>query len=221
MARVEFQQSLDALEADLQELGAVVVRALRGALNALDSQDVELCDEVIAFDDEIDARYHLIERSVAVLLAQQGPVASDLRLILAILHDSIHLERIGDQSVTIAKLTKLASDLEPGTELVEGLTDMGDRAIEMVRVALDSFAQRDVERAHSLAELDELIDRTNRLVGEKVLAMADTPGTQEWGLRMIVVSRCIERIGDNAVDIGEQTAFLVTGEFREFTNASH
>jgi phosphate transport system protein len=221
MARVEYRQSLDALEADLQELGSVVLRALRGALNALDSQDVELCDEVIAFDDEIDLRYHQIERSVGELLAQQGPVASDLRLILAILHDSIHLERIGDQSVTIAKLTKLASDLEPGTELIEGLSEMGDRAEEMVRVALDSFAQRDVERARSLPELDELIDRTNRRVAEKVLAMADTPGTQEWGLRMIVVSRCIERIGDNAVDIGEQTAFLVTGEFEQFTDASH
>jgi phosphate transport system protein len=221
MARVEYRQSLDALEADLQELGSVVLRALRGALNALDSQDVELCDEVIAFDDEIDLRYHQIERSVGELLAQQSPVASDLRLILAILHDSIHLERIGDQSVTIAKLTKLASDLEPGTELIEGLSEMGDRAEEMVRVALDSFAQRDVERARSLPELDELIDRTNRRVAEKVLAMADTPGTQEWGLRMIVVSRCIERIGDNAVDIGEQTAFLVTGEFEQFTDASH
>jgi phosphate transport system protein len=221
MARVEYRQSLDALEADLQELGSVVLRALRGALNALDSQDVELCDEVIAFDDEIDLRYHQIERSVGELLAQQGPVASDLRLILAILHDSIHLERIGDQSVTIAKLTKLASDLEPGTELIEGLSEMGDRAEEMVRVALDSFAQRDVERARSLPELDELIDRTNSRVAEKVLAMADTPGTQEWGLRMIVVSRCIERIGDNAVDIGEQTAFLVTGEFEQFTDASH
>jgi phosphate transport system protein len=221
MARVEYQQSLDALEADLQELGSVVLRALRGALNALESQDVELCDEVIVFDDEIDSRYHQIERSVAELLAQQGPVASDLRLVLAILHDSIHLERIGDQSVTVAKLTKLAADLEPGSELVEGLTEMGDRAEEMVRVALESFALRDVERARALTELDELIDRTNRRVAEKVLAMAHTPGTQEWGLRMIVVSRCIERIGDNAVDIGEQTAFLVTGEFHEFTDASH
>jgi phosphate transport system protein len=221
MARIEYQASLDSLEAGLQELGAVVLRAMRGALNALESQDVELCDEVIAFDDEIDTRYHQIERSVAELLAQQGPVATDLRLVLAILHDSIHLERIGDQSVTIAKLTKLAADLEPGYELVEGLTEMGDRAEEMVRIALDSFANRDVERARSLPELDELIDRTNRRVAEKVLGMADTPATQEWGLRMIVVSRCIERVGDNAVDIGEQTAFLVTGEFREFTDASH
>jgi len=221
MARVEFQHSLDALEATLQEQGELVLRALRGAVDVLRSQDVELCDEVIAFDDEVDARYHGIEKSVGELLAQQSPVATDLRLVLAILHDSIHLERIGDQCVTIAKLTKLAAELEPRHDLVEGLTEMGERAAEMVRIALDSFSARDVERAHSLVELDELIDRTNRRVSDQVLTMGNTPGTQEWGMRMIVVARCIERIGDNAVDIGEQTAFIVTGEFHEFTDASH
>jgi len=221
MARVEFRASLDALEATLQEQGAVVLRAVRGAVDVLSSQDVELCDEVIAFDDEIDARYHRIEKLVEEMLAQQSPVATDLRMVLAILHDSIHLERIGDQCVTIAKLTKLAAELEPRHDLVEGLIEMGERAEEMVRVSLDSFAQRDVTAARTLVELDELIDRTNRRVSDQVLSMASTPGTQEWGMRMIVVSRCIERIGDNAVDIGEQTAFVVTGEFHEFTDASH
>ena len=221
MARIEYQNSLDTLEADLQELGEVALRAVRGALNALETQDVELCDEVIAFDDEIDSRYHRIEKLVEEMLAQQSPVATDLRVVLAILHDSIHLERVGDQCVTIAKLTKLASELEPHHDLVEGLTEMGERAAEMVRIALDSFSARDIERARGLVELDELIDRTNRRVSDQVLKMASTPGTQEWGMRMIVVSRCIERIGDNAVDIGEQTAFLVTGEFHEFTDASH
>ena len=221
MARVEFQHSLDVLESTVQEQGAIVLRSLRGAIGALETQDTELCDEVIAFDDEIDLRYHRIEKMVEELLAQQAPVATDLRLVLAILHDSIHLERIGDQCVTVAKLTKLASELEPRHDLVEGLTEMGERAEEMVRVALDSLSARDVERALSLVELDELIDRTNRRVADKVLALAHDPGSQEWGMRMIVVSRCIERIGDNAVDIGEQTAFLVTGEFREFSDASH
>ena len=221
MARIEFQASLDGLEATLQEQGSVVLRALRGAIDVLRSQDTELCDEVVTFDDEIDARYHRIEKAVEELLAQQSPVATDLRLVLAVLHDSIHLERIGDQCVTIAKLTKLASELEPRHDLVEGLKEMGERAEEMVRTALDSFAARDVERARGLVELDELIDRTNRRVSDQVLSMASTPGTQEWGMRMIVVSRCIERIGDNAVDIGEQTAFVVTGEFHEFTDASH
>ena len=123
--------------------------------------------------------------------------------------------------MTIAKLTKLTAELETRHDLVEGLQEMGDRCEEMVKIALDSFAERDVERAQSLVELDELIDRTNRRVTDKVLEMASSPGLQEWGMRMIVVSRCLERIGDNAVDIGEQTAFLVTGEFREFSDASH
>ena len=219
--RVEYQQTLHALEASLQEQGSVCLRAVRGAVNALETQDVELCDEVVAFDDEIDTRYHRIERMVEETLALQAPVAHDLRLVLAILHNSIHLERVGDQSVTIAKLTKLAAELEPRRDLIEGLKEMGDRAEEMVRISLDSFAARDLERARALVELDELIDRTNRRVTDQVLQMAHDPGQQEWGMRMVVVSRCIERIGDNAVDIGEQTAFLVTGEFHEFTDASH
>jgi len=221
VARVEYQARLEALEADLKEQGGVVLRAVAGAINALETQDVELCDEVIAFDDEIDDRYHRIERSIGELLAQQAPVATDLRLVLAVLHSSIHLERIGDQSVTVAKLTKLSAALEQHTELVEGLCEMGTRAAEMVRRALDSFAARDVDGARELVDLDELIDRTNRAVVDKVLAMSASPGMQEWGMRMIVVARCIERIGDNAVDIGEQTEYLITGEFHEFSDASH
>jgi phosphate transport system protein len=219
--RVEFQQRLDELEASLQEQGELCLRALRGAMTALEAQDAELCDEVIAFDDEIDTRYHRIEKLVEETLALETPVAGDLRLVLAVLHCSIHLERIGDQSVTIAKLTKLTADLETRHDLVEGLREMGDRCEEMVKVALDSFAARDVARARSLVELDELVDRTNRRATGKVLEMAAFPGLQEWGMRMIIVARCLERIGDNAVDIGEQTEFLVTGEFHEFTDASH
>jgi phosphate transport system protein len=221
MARVEFQAQLHSLEANLQEQGAVVLRAVRGAVNALETQDTELCDEVIEFDDEIDVRYHRIEKSIEEVLAQQAPVATDLRLILAVLHSSIHLERIGDQSVTVAKLTKLSADLDTHHDLVEGLKEMGDRAEEMTRLALDAFLRRDLEVARTLVDLDELIDRTNRRVTHSVLAMAGSPGMQEWGMRMVVVARCIERIGDNAVDIGEQIGFLVTGEFVEFSDASH
>jgi phosphate transport system protein len=219
--RAEFQQDLDQLEADLQEEGVIVLRSLRGALNALESQDVELADEVIAFDDEVDDRYHGLEKRIELLLARQTPVATDLRLVLAVLHSNMHLERIGDQCVTIAKLTKLTSHLETKQSLIEGFGEMGSRAEEMVRVALDAFANRDVEAARSLSELDELIDRANRNVTKQVLELAGEPGTQEWGMRMIVVSRCLERIGDNAVDIGEQTEYLVTGDFQEFTDASH
>ena len=218
--RTEFQTELDELETDFQDEGLTVLRALRGTLKALEQQDVELANEVISFDDEVDDRYHKIEKKIEKLLAQQTPVAKDLRLVLAILHSNMHLERIGDQCVTIAKLTKLTSHLEAKKTLAEGFEEMGARAEEMLRVALEAFAKRDVEGARSLSELDELIDRGNRSVTRKVLEL-NNPDTQEWGMRMIIVSRCLERIGDNAVDIGEQTEYLVTGDFHEFTDASH
>ena len=218
--RVSFQQELDRVEAALQEEGELVLRALRGALNALWEQDSELADEVIAFDDEIDSIYFDVQEGIQVLLARQTPVARDLRLVLALLHSNLHLERMGDYCVTIAKLMKLVSEVEPEQALVDGFADMGARAEGMIRVALDAFANRDLERATSLVELDELIDRANRRVVGQVLALAADPERLEWGLRMITVSRCLERIGDHAVDIGEQVAYLVTGEFREFTDAS-
>ena len=219
--RVTLQEELDQLEATLQEEGTRVLRALRGCLNALTNQDIELADEVIAFDDEVDQSYLVIEEGIQSLLARQTPVAVDLRLVLAVLHINLHLERMADYCVTVAKLTKLVHDVTPDTTLLEAFEEMGSRAEEMIRVALDSFSERNLEQAESLVDLDELIDRGNRRVVNHVLGLGSDPEMREWGLRMIVVSRCLERIGDHAVDIGEQTAFLVTGEFREFTDASH
>jgi phosphate transport system protein len=219
--RITLQEELDQLEAMLQEEGMQVLRALRGSLNALTHQDVELADEVISFDDDVDQNYLSIEEGIQSLLARQTPVAIDLRLVLAVLHINLHLERMADYCVTVAKLTKLVHDVTPDTTLLEAFDEMGARAEEMIRVALDSFSERNVEQAESLVDLDELIDRGNRRVVNHVLELGSDPEMREWGLRMIVVSRCLERIGDHAVDIGEQTAFLVTGEFREFTDASH
>ena len=218
--RVSFQEELDRTEAALQEEGELVLRALRGALNALWEQDAELSDEVIAFDDQIDGIYFRIQSGIQALLARQTPVAGDLRLVLALLYSNLHLERMGDYCVTIAKLVKLVTEYDPEPALVDAFADMGARAEGMTRVALDAFAGRDVEAVNSLVDLDELIDRANRRVVGQVLALGSDPARLEWGLRMITVSRCLERIGDHAVDIGEQVAYLVTGEFREFTDAS-
>jgi phosphate transport system protein len=220
--RDTFQDELGTLEASLQQEGDLVLRALRSSLNALARGDDELADEVIAFDDEIDRRYIRIEEGVQSLLARQTPVASDLRLVLAILRVNLHLERMADYCVTVAKLTKLMGDLDVSSDVIRrSLEDMGQRAEQMIRVALDSFASRDDAQAHTLVELDELIDRANRNATEDVLSLGDSPAEREYGLRMLVVSRCVERIGDHAVDIGEQVAYLVTGEFREFSDASH
>ncbi len=219
--RISFQEALDELEAHLQREGELVLRSVRGACEAVCTQDAELADEVIAFDDDIDELYLTVERDVEFLLARQTPVASDLRLVLAILHSNLHLERMGDLCTTIAKLTKLTQGLPPDAALLEGFREMGERAEEMIRVGLASLRDRDRERAESLLELDELIDIANRRVVAHLLQLGGDEAQREWGLRMIIVSRCLERIGDHAVDIGEQTAYLVTGEFREFSDASH
>jgi phosphate transport system protein len=218
---VAIDEALDRIEAQLQEEGQRVVSAIHGAVRALQERDVELADEVIAFDDEIDGLFLGIEGSIQSLLALQTPVARDLRLLLAILHINLLLERTADGCVTVAKLTQLVASAEPDPALVDVLTEMGDRAEEMVRVALDSFAKRDLNGAESLVDLDELIDRANRRFVERLVDVMAEPALREWGLRMVVVARTIERIGDRAVDIGEQTAYLITSEFREFTDASH
>ena len=219
--RTSFQEELDVLESTLQEEGALVLRALRGALNALEQRDIELADEVIAFDDDVDERYLRIEEEIPSLLARQTPVATDLRLVLAILHVNLHLERMADYCVTIAKLSKLVPEVDPPPRFIEGFEEMGSRCEEMIRVALDAFGNRDLEAAESLVELDELVDRANRRVVERILELGGDPEMREYGLRMVIVSRALERIGDHAVDIGEQAAYLLTAEFREFTDASH
>jgi phosphate transport system protein len=218
--RVTLQEEMDTLQASLLEEGDLVLRAVRGSINALRENDPELADEVISFDDDVDARYLALEQSIESLLARQTPVAVDLRFVLAVLHSNLHLERMADLCVTISKLTKLAYGLPPDETLIEGFDEMASRAEEMIRVALDSFVERDVDGAESLVELDELIDRTNRRVASYILDLGGETEKREWGLRMLLISRCLERIGDHAVDIGEQTAYLVTGEFREFTDAS-
>ncbi len=151
----------------------------------------------------------------------RGPVASDLRLLTALLHINLHLERVADQAVNVAKITKLADGLPPNPKVLQHLEEMGAIALRMVGAAMNALARRDLELARKLPEMDDPIDRLNRGMLQQVLETRDDKQMLEWGIRMYVVSRQIERIGDNAVDIGEQVAFLVTGEFREFTNASH
>ena len=180
--RVSFTEELSQLEASLQEEGDLVLRALRSSLNALARGDEELADEVISFDDEVDRRYITLEEGVQSLLARQTPVAVDLRLVLAILRVNLHLERMADYCVTVAKLTKLMGDLNVSDDrIAQSIEDMGQRAEQMIRVALDSFASRDADKALTLVELDELIDRANRNATEDVLSLGDSPRSASTG----------------------------------------
>ena len=190
-------------------------------LAAINRRDPARADETIAGDDRVDELHIQIEQAVETLLAREAPVASDLRLILAVLHINLHLERMGDQCVNIAKLAKLTFEDAPlPVDLMVTFSDMGEQAERMIAAAMGSFAARDLAQAEALVEMDQVINRANRDLVGRIMSL-NGEASQEAGLRAILISRCLERIGDNAVDIGERTAYLVTTEFREFTDASH
>jgi phosphate transport system protein len=220
--RSHFQEELAKLEE--QALGGLdmVVAALDRAMETVQHQDVELAGMVISDDDRIDGRYLEVHQGVLSLLALQAPVAGDLRLVAAVLHIIKNMERMGDQCVNMAKLVPLAGHHPPADERVlSHLQRMGEQARQQVIQSKQAFARRNVEQAQDLVRQDDEIDRLNREVFTIALEIGDDPDTREWAMHMMLVARCIERIGDNAVDIGEQTAFIVTGLFREFEDASH
>jgi phosphate transport system protein len=222
-ARLHFQEELKALEH--QCLGAldIVVATLDRTLEALDQQDVELAAIVIADDDRIDGRYLEVQQGILSLLALQAPVATDLRVVAALLHVIKHAERMGDQCVNIAKLLPLLGHEPPNDDfMLERIETMGRLARSEVAQSKQAFALRDLDAAEDLVRQDEQINRLNREVFRRAVEIGGTDADlREWAMTMLLVARALERIGDNAVDIGEQVAFVVTGLFREFSDASH
>jgi phosphate transport system protein len=220
--RREFQAELAKLE--VQALGGLdfVAEALERALETVAQRDIELASMVIADDDRIDGRYLEVHQGILSLLALQAPVAGDLRLVAALLHVIKHVERMGDQCVNMAKLVPLAGHDPPDdVVMLANIARMGELAGALVLQAKQSFERRDPDLAQDLVRQDDEVDRLNKSCFARALDIGDDPDQREWAMHMMLVARCLERIGDNAVDIGEQTAFVVTGLFREFEDASH
>jgi phosphate transport system protein len=220
--RIHYQEELEELEA--RALGGLdlVAAALDRTVEAVQRQDIELAEMVVADDDVIDGRYLEIHQSILTLLATQAPVATDLRLIAALLHVMKNIERMGDQCVNVAKLIPLAGRKAPADErVVNNVVTMGNAIRAEIRQAKRAFAQRDVAMARDLVRQDDVVDDLNRECFQLALEIGDDADRREWAMTMLLVARALERIGDNAVDIGEQVAFVVTGLFREFEDASH
>jgi len=220
--RIAFQEELRELEERALQGLDMVVNSLERVMESLQHQDVELAEMVIEDDDRIDGRYLEVHQGILSLLARQAPVATDLRLVAALLDVIKHVERMGDQCVNIAKVIPLTGH-EPPTDraLLETLAEMGKHAASLVEQSKRAFAERNVELAQDLVARDEAINRLQREAFRIAIEIGDDMDTREWAMTMLLVARALERVGDNAVDIGEQTAFVVTGLFREFTDASH
>jgi len=221
-ARVHFQTELRALE--VQALGALdlVTTSLDRTLEALEHQDIELASIVVQDDDRIDGRFLEVHQGILSLLALQAPVAGDLRTVAALLHVIKHAERMGDQCVNIAKVLPIVGYEPPADpKMLERIFKMGRLARSEVAQAKQAFTLRDVALAQDLVRQDEEINALNREVFRLAVAVGTDEDRREWAMTMMLVARALERIGDNAVDIGEQVAFVVTGLFREFSDASH
>jgi phosphate transport system protein len=220
--RHHFQDELWNLEQHTLGGLDLVMHQLERTLEALRHQDVELAALVIADDDLIDGRYLEVHQGILSLLARQAPVAGDLRLVAALLHLIKHVERMGDQCVNVCKLLPLAGHEPPiHAALLNQLLRMGELARSEVAQARRAFRDRDAALAEDLVRQDREINRINRDIFRMAIEVGVDADTREWAMIMTLVARCLERIGDNAVDIGEQTAFVVTGLFREFSDSSH
>jgi phosphate transport system protein len=220
--RVQYQEELTQLEESALGGLDLVNAALERTAEAIEHQDVELAQIVVADDDRIDGRYLEVHQSLITLLATQSPVATDLRLISALLHVLKNVERMGDQCVNICKLIPLTGNEPPADrEMVEMILSMAKQTRSLIGQAKRAFGERDVEMARDLVRQDDVVDDLNRECFRLALAIGDDADKREWAMTMLLAARAIERIGDNAVDIGEQVAFVVTGLFREFEDASH
>jgi phosphate transport system protein len=220
--RLHFQEELTRLEE--QALGALdlVVVTLDRTLEALHHRDIELAAIVIQDDDRIDGRYLEVHQGILSLLALQAPVASDLRVVAALLHVIKHAERMGDQCVNIAKILPITGTEPPVDEdILTKVERMGVLARSEVSQSKQAFLLRDVALAEDLVRQDEEINQLNKEIFARAVEIGTDPDVREWAMTMMLVARALERIGDNAVDVGEQIAFVVSGLFREFSDASH
>src|SRR6201997_2039809 len=214
--RHQFHESLRALEAQALDGLDLVTQQLDRSLESLSYQDVELAGMVVADDDRIDGRYLEVHQGILSLLARQAPVAGDLRIVAALLHVIRCVERMGDQCVNIAKLVPLSGYEEPkDKDILDAIERMGRLARSQVSQAKQAFAERNTELAQDLVRQDTEINRLNREIFRRAVEVGDNLDLREWAMFMILVARCLERIGDNTVDIAEQTVFVVTGLFRE------
>ena len=210
--RDAYHKELEALDQEIVRMGALVEQSTRRATTALLDRDRVLAQQVKDGDDEIDGMFVDIERRALSLVAQQAPVAGDLRLIVAILRVVNDLERAGDLAYNIAKMAQLEDFCSPGLKGVRALVaDLGEAAATLMGTAIDAWATKDVDLATDIGLRD---DRLDDLDAELMAKLVELKGQESLGpaLRLALVGRYLERIGDHAVNLGERVRYFITGE---------
>lgn len=216
--RSHFHRELERLEAEVLSMGAYAEGMLEAAVAALVDTDSSAATAVIAADDELDDRYLQVERRWLETMALQMPVASDLRLMSVILHTNHSVERVGDQAVSTAAAVEITEGFPTHQGMVTVIGEIGDRVRSMLHAALQSLEQRDLDAALTLPAMMKIVSGLGKRLVGLVAECKDNAQQLEWAVRMVVVARNLERVGARSVDIAEQVAFLLSGEFREFSS---
>ena len=204
MSREHFHEQLERLELELLSMGELASAAVQRSVEALVQHDDAKAQGVIDEDDAVDDLYLRIDHDLLEMLALQSPVATQLRLVSAILHSCLHLERIGDQAVNIAKLYLADQGLPAESALLQQLDEMGTHVVAMIRTALEAFRARDLELCLKLPEMDDPVDRLNRAASRSLEARRRPAGAGLGSAHEPGGPR-LERVGDNAVDIADRS----------------
>jgi phosphate transport system protein len=208
----QFHDELDHLEQRLLAIIDTAEGMVGRAVESVVTGNVALADEVIKADHAIDDENFQIHQDWTTLMARYQPMGPDLRRMAVLLHLNITFERMGDQCVNIAKITKLNAGLPSSERICDLITEMGDLVRPMIRTAIEAFVRKDLDEARLLPAMDEPVDRINANMYREAVEVSDDKGLLEWATKMILVSRALERVGDQSVDFAEQTAYLITGD---------
>ena len=215
-SRSHFHQELDQLSGTILEVAERAERMVALAVEAVCRPDLSLASQVVQQDALMDSAYLDLHNKWVNLMARQQPMGGDLRLMSVLLHLNVTLERTGDQCVNIARMAQVTDGLPRADRIVEQLREMGDLVRPMIRAAIHAFVTRDPDEARLLPAMDEPVDRINRNMYREVVACGGDPKLLEWATQMMMASRALERVGDQAVDVAEQVVFLVTGDYQDF-----
>ena len=216
---LHFHQELESLEHTVLWMVDRAEHMVELAVDAVITSDMDLADRVIALDDEIDQTYLSVHSQWTSLMARFQPLGSDLRKMTVLLQLDQTFERMGDQCVNIAKIAKLNEGLPPVDRIVEQIQEMGDLVRPMIRASIEAYLRQDLDEAKLLPAMDQPVDRLNANMYKEIVAVGSNPQMLEWASKILMVARALERIGDQAVDFAEQTAYLITGERAEFVKA--
>ena len=213
---LHFHREMDVLEHTVLGMADQAESMVEAAVEAITTGNLDLAQQVIDLDDQIDRTYFQVHQQWTGLMARFQPMGSDLRRMSVLLQLNATFERMGDQCVNIAKIAQFNEGLPRVERICDQLREMGDLVRPMIRASIEAYLRRDLDEAKLLPAMDQPVDRLNANMYKEIVAVAGNPEMLEWATKVLMAARALERVGDQAVDFAEQTAYLITGERAEF-----